>query len=125
MTRSHVGKTEPFSGGVRDYASGGRYVDFPWGKGCSVGVGWVGLEPTTNALKGRCSTIELPTRAERNVLIQLGECRKTRFRRRPRALAQTDPRRCRPACLLRRGPELFEAVGGKISLGVVHAALQA
>lgn len=26
-------------------------------------VGWVGLEPTTNALKGRCSTIELPTRA--------------------------------------------------------------
>ena len=24
-------------------------------------VGWVGLEPTTNALKGRCSTIELPT----------------------------------------------------------------
>ena len=29
------------------------------GKG---GLGWVGLEPTTNALKGRCSTIELPTR---------------------------------------------------------------
>jgi hypothetical protein len=27
-------------------------------------VGWVGLEPTTNALKGRCSTIELPTRQE-------------------------------------------------------------
>jgi hypothetical protein len=26
-------------------------------------MGWVGLEPTTNALKGRCSTIELPTRA--------------------------------------------------------------
>jgi hypothetical protein len=25
-------------------------------------LGWVGLEPTTNALKGRCSTIELPTR---------------------------------------------------------------
>jgi hypothetical protein len=25
-------------------------------------VGWVGLEPTTNALKGRCSTVELPTR---------------------------------------------------------------
>jgi hypothetical protein len=24
-------------------------------------MGWVGLEPTTNALKGRCSTIELPT----------------------------------------------------------------
>ena len=24
-------------------------------------VGWVGLEPTTNALKGHCSTIELPT----------------------------------------------------------------
>jgi hypothetical protein len=26
----------------------------------------VGLEPTTNALKGRCSTIELPTRSEMN-----------------------------------------------------------
>ena len=25
-------------------------------------VGWAGLEPATNALKGRCSTIELPTR---------------------------------------------------------------
>lgn len=24
-------------------------------------VGWDGLEPSTNALKGRCSTIELPT----------------------------------------------------------------
>jgi hypothetical protein len=31
-------------------------------------VGWVGLEPTTNALKGRCSTIELPTRRELQVL---------------------------------------------------------
>jgi hypothetical protein len=29
-------------------------------------VGWVGLEPTTNALKGRCSTIELPTREEKH-----------------------------------------------------------
>jgi hypothetical protein len=27
-----------------------------------AGVGWEGLEPSTNALKGRCSTIELPTR---------------------------------------------------------------
>jgi hypothetical protein len=26
-------------------------------------VGWEGLEPSTNALKGRCSTIELPTRS--------------------------------------------------------------
>ena len=26
-------------------------------------MGWVGLEPTTNALKGRCSTIELPTQS--------------------------------------------------------------
>jgi hypothetical protein len=26
-------------------------------------VGRVGFEPTTNALKGRCSTIELPTPA--------------------------------------------------------------
>ena len=24
-------------------------------------LGWAGLEPATNALKGRCSTIELPT----------------------------------------------------------------
>ncbi len=24
-------------------------------------VGWVGFEPTTNGLKGRCSTAELPT----------------------------------------------------------------
>ena len=40
-------------------------------------LGWVGLEPTTNALKGRCSTIELPTRAGRiNVLIQFQRCRK-------------------------------------------------
>ena len=29
------------------------------------GVGWAGLEPATNALKGRCSTIELPTRSEK------------------------------------------------------------
>ena len=28
-----------------------------------VVVGWEGLEPSTNALKGRCSTIELPTRS--------------------------------------------------------------
>jgi hypothetical protein len=27
-------------------------------------LGWVGLEPTTNALKGRCSTVELPTHQE-------------------------------------------------------------
>ena len=27
-------------------------------------VGWAGLEPATNGLKGRCSTIELPTRVE-------------------------------------------------------------
>ena len=35
-------------------------------RGCchAVGqmVGWVGIEPTTTALKGRCSTAELPTR---------------------------------------------------------------
>ena len=30
-----------------------------------ITMGWVGLEPTTNALKGRCSTIELPTPRER------------------------------------------------------------
>jgi hypothetical protein len=35
---------------------------FPVKMGLQMGVGWVGLEPTTNALKGRCSTIELPTR---------------------------------------------------------------
>ena len=35
-------------------------------------MGWVGLEPTTNALKGRCSTIELPTRiGERGELIKV------------------------------------------------------
>ena len=28
-------------------------------------VGWLGLEPRTNALKGRCSTIELPTLGKR------------------------------------------------------------
>src|SRR5262252_5158486 len=28
-------------------------------------VGWVGIEPTTTALKGRCSTAELPTRTRR------------------------------------------------------------
>ena len=32
--------------------------------GLCGGVGWEGLEPSTNALKGRCSTIELPTRRE-------------------------------------------------------------
>ena len=38
--------------------------------GCEVfrGLGWVGLEPTTNALKGHCSTIELPTREVREVI---------------------------------------------------------
>ena len=30
-------------------------------------VGRVGFEPTTNGLKGRCSTTELPTRGRRNV----------------------------------------------------------
>jgi hypothetical protein len=29
-------------------------------KGCLL-MGWAGLEPAANALKGRCSTIELPT----------------------------------------------------------------
>ena len=41
--------------GIRIFANESREVG-------SEGVGWVGLEPTTNALKGRCSTIELPTR---------------------------------------------------------------
>jgi hypothetical protein len=35
------------------------------------GMGWVGLEPTTNALKGRCSTIELPTRKFKISLLKL------------------------------------------------------
>jgi hypothetical protein len=39
---------------------GRRSVQFHFSR-----VGWVGLEPTTNALKGRCSTIELPTRCGR------------------------------------------------------------
>ena len=34
-------------------------------------VGWVGLEPTTNALKGRCSTIELPTPGKRSGTVSL------------------------------------------------------
>ena len=43
-------------------------------------LGWVGLEPTTNALKGRCSTIELPTPVGgTKVLIQFAGRRKTRF----------------------------------------------
>ena len=36
--------------------------DFMWVCGPCGEVGWEGLEPSTNALKGRCSTIELPTR---------------------------------------------------------------
>ena len=35
------------------------------------GLGWVGLEPTTNALKGRCSTIELPTLGKRSGTVSL------------------------------------------------------
>ena len=39
-------------------------------------LGWAGLEPATNALKGRCSTIELPTRAGRTFLIHFtGRCK--------------------------------------------------
>ena len=34
--------------------------DFMWVCGPCGEVGWEGLEPSTNALKGRCSTIELP-----------------------------------------------------------------
>ena len=34
-------------------------------------MGWVGLEPTTNALKGRCSTIELPTQGKRSATVSL------------------------------------------------------
>ena len=34
---------------------------------CLRGLGWEGLEPSTNALKGRCSTIELPTRKRRKI----------------------------------------------------------
>ncbi len=28
-------------------------------------MGWVGFEPTTNALKGHCSSTELPTQTKR------------------------------------------------------------
>jgi hypothetical protein len=38
-------------------------------------VGRVGFEPTTNGLKGRCSTTELPTRGPRNVK-DASPCRK-------------------------------------------------
>ena len=34
-------------------------------------VGWVGIEPTTNALKGRCSTFELPSHVARGQRIEL------------------------------------------------------
>ncbi len=37
-------------------------------------LGWAGLEPAANALKGRCSTIELPTRARERFLIQFERC---------------------------------------------------
>ena len=40
----------------------GKVRPCPWHLQMKRKVGWVGLEPTTNALKGRCSTIELPTR---------------------------------------------------------------
>jgi hypothetical protein len=37
----------------------------------SESVGWLGLEPRTNALKGRCSTIELPTLGKRTETVSL------------------------------------------------------
>ena len=37
-------------------------------------MGWVGLEPTANALKGRCSTIELPTRKEGTKVMPSAGC---------------------------------------------------
>ena len=46
---------------------------FMGGCECLSGVGWEGLEPSTNALKGRCSTIELPTRAGKIRYILFGE----------------------------------------------------
>ena len=47
-----------------------------------MGLGWEGLEPSTNALKGRCSTIELPTRRE-------GEGKRILRRRNPEILVPT------------------------------------
>ena len=40
-------------------------------------VGWAGLEPATNALKGRCSTIELPTRSCQRSGATKARCRVT------------------------------------------------
>ena len=45
-------------------------LDFMRVCGLCGGVGWEGLEPSTNALKGRCSTIELPTRWRRGRLMR-------------------------------------------------------
>ena len=37
-------------------------INFTWEKGTRPSeMGWVGFEPTTNALKGHCSSTELPT----------------------------------------------------------------
>ena len=36
-------------------------------------VGWVGLEPTANGLKGRCSTTELPTPHRKALNVAHGE----------------------------------------------------
>jgi hypothetical protein len=48
-------------------------------------LGWVGLEPTTNALKGRCSTIELPTRQEmsREGILNSHGCNRKAWKRQP------------------------------------------
>jgi hypothetical protein len=44
-------------------------------------MGWVGLEPTTNALKGRCSTIELPTLGKRTRTVLLKRIAASSFQR--------------------------------------------
>ena len=71
-------------------------------------MGWVGLEPTTNALKGRCSTIELPTPS--------GE-RFNPVRKMPQDTAVS--------LSFRRGVELFKTFRGKFRLRIIQTALDA
>ncbi len=39
-------------------------------------VGWVGVEPTANGLKGHCSTTELPTRRHRRAAVTSSRLRR-------------------------------------------------
>jgi hypothetical protein len=63
---------------VHNHTSNAPWITFTYEKSIIEGVGWAGLEPATNALKGRCSTIELPTRAPGGTfVIQFAPCCKS------------------------------------------------